>query len=175
MKIRVSDISPEGLKINDTIPLKPLNDRLKEGNDHGILFLDPPHVEMVIHKTPFGAETRGKVRSRYKQPCGLCMKDQEQSVELDANYIIKRRTEREDEDSFDDNEDDVGLIHFDGEHVDLENIVQETLILSLSIYWTPEKDENDACVKCGLRNKGDDKGSSPKNSMADLLKKAGLN
>lgn len=156
MKIRISDITHDGLTVEDTISLANLNTRMREGSDHGIEFITPPLVNIVVFKTPQGAETRGKVTSRYRQPCSLCVEGVERDIEVETNFIFKakpadlanRPEGEEDEDYID----DVGISYFEGEHIELESIVQETLILSLSIYWHPPVDKSGNCQVCGKKS-----------------------
>lgn len=155
MKIRISDITHDGLTVQETISLANLNTRMREGSDHGIEFIAPPLVNLVVFKTPQGAETRGKVTSRYRQPCSLCVEGVERDIEVETNFIFKakpadlanRPEGEEDEDYID----DVGISYFEGEHIELESIVQETLILSLSIYWHPPVDKLGNCQVCGKK------------------------
>jgi uncharacterized metal-binding protein YceD (DUF177 family) len=156
MKIRISDIPHEGLAVKESLSLENLNARMREGEDHGIEFISPPQVELMVFKTPQGAETRGKVTSRYRQPCSLCIEGVERDLEVEANLIFKakpldlenRPAGEEDEDYID----DVGISYFEGEHLDLEAIIQESIILSLSIYWHPPVDKSGNCQVCGKRS-----------------------
>jgi len=158
MKIRISDITHDGLTVKESLSLENLNARMKEGQDHGIEFITPPMVDLVVFKTPQGAETRGKVTARYRQPCSLCVEGVERDLEVETNLIFKakpadlanRPEGEEDEDYID----DVGISYFDGEHIELESIVQETIILSLSIYWHPPVDKSGNCQLCGKKYQG---------------------
>ncbi len=188
MKIRIDDLPPEGLTINDSIPLEPLNARMSEGRYKNIVFITSPKVELTVHKTQEGgAETRGKISSRYKQDCGRCADILERDIEVDANFTLLNRPQEEPQhtESDDDEEgetlakeyiDDVGLIYFEGETVDLEDMVQETLILALSPFWSPPCDDKGDCSLCGLNvSKGFTAGAAAdtgKVLFSDLLKKA---
>lgn len=180
MKIRLSDISAAGLKIDDTIPLEPLNARLKEGRDCGIIFLEAPRVTIAVNKTANGAETKGSIRSKYRQPCALCNEEVEKEIEVEANFVLKPRPEDVD-DTDPQYMDDVGIVFYEGEHIDLEEVVQETLILGLSLYWHPPQDEKGDCERCGVNfvkeiapksEKGGKKSGGT--SLRQLLSEAGV-
>jgi len=179
MKIRISDIPHEGLKIDASLSLDSLNERLREGEDHDIEFLSPPRVALTAFKTPQGAETRGSAHTRYRQPCSRCIEGVERDLEVATNFIFKakppdlenRPAGEEDEDYID----DVGITYFEGEHIDLEAIVQETLILSLSIYWHPPVDREGKCQVCGLLYKDgltSGAGEAPPTTLGQLLSAA---
>lgn len=180
MKIRISDLPAQGLEVKTTMALEPLNERLKQGENHGILFTQEPQVEIVVTKSSTGAETKGFVRSRYKQPCSRCMVEVDREIELEANFILQPKPEDlmelgEEEIS------DIGIVYFEGEHVDLEDVFQESLILALSIFWSPPSDAKGNCSICSLSEKeikkklqAGDSTHAGKVSLGDLFKKAGV-
>ena len=149
MLIRLTDISPEGLIVNDIIPLEALNARMNEGRDNDIFFLQAPKVSITIKRALSGAESQGLVTTRYRQPCALCAKELERSLEVPLNFIFKPKPAHAD---FEDDQfiDDVGIIYFEGEHIDLEIVIQESLILALSPFLQPERDAKGCCRECGV-------------------------
>jgi uncharacterized metal-binding protein YceD (DUF177 family) len=182
MIIRLSDIPAEGLAIDTVLPLEPLNARLQQGESHGILFTTAPRVEITVHKSVSGAETRGKIRSSYRQPCSLCSKELDRDLELDANFVLRPLAEGLEEVGSDELLDDIGVVYYENDRVDLEDMIHETLILSLSIFWQPPRDATGRCTLCHLSFSEVKKtlGAPPEESTArvslgDLLKKAGLN
>ena len=183
MKIRIDDLPPTGLTINDTIPLEPLNIRMGEGRYKDIVFTTPPRVEITVTKTQEGgAETRGKISSKYKQGCGRCADMLERDIEVEANFTLLNRPNPEpeivegEEVMTQEYLDDVGLIYIEEGAVDLEDMIQETLILALSPFWSPPCNEAGDCDLCGfniakgLAAKGCN--DSGKVLFGDLLKKA---
>jgi uncharacterized metal-binding protein YceD (DUF177 family) len=178
MKVRISDIPPAGLKVNDTLPLEALNARMTEGRGKDILFTEAPTVNLLITRTQSGAETKGGVKTKYRQQCSRCLIDQEHPLEIKADFTLHHKPTAEEisediEASF---TDDVGIAYFEGDHIDLENLLQEALILTLSLYWAPPCDAKGNCTKCGLnRAKFESHDEPPGNSLGNLLKKAGLN
>jgi len=178
MKIRFGDLPWEGLKVDEVISLEGLNARLQEGSSHGIEFLAAPRVELTMRRTQGGAEARGRVTGRFRQPCALCIEGIERHAEVPLNYTFKPRPEEtagalpEDEYT-----DDIGVVFFTGEHIELEGLVQEALILSFSIYWHPPIDPFGKCSQCGLT--AEQRGMADKEQaggtvLADLLKNAGI-
>jgi uncharacterized metal-binding protein YceD (DUF177 family) len=152
MKIRISDIGPAGLKVNDNIPLEPLNKRMNEAKSNDILFTQKPEVEVLVHKTPNGAQVKGNAKVKYTQPCSLCIKELERELDVPINYIFQRRTPIElskSKDGEDNYLDDIGICYFSGEHIELEELVQESLILSLDHFYKPERNEKNECKICG--------------------------
>lgn len=167
MKIRVSTLTPEGLTINDTIPLTPLNERMDEGSNNDIYFLNDPEVNIRIWSSARGAETEGTVRARYRQPCGRCLKEIEQLLEVPVNYIVKAASPEQKVKDLD----ALGILYYQGEHIDLEEILQESLILALNPYASPPINDEGNCSICELNpeNHLQIKNTS-KNTLGDLLK-----
>ena len=179
MKVRISDIPHTGLKVSDILPLDALNERMSAGRGGDILFTEPPRVDLLILKTQSGAETKGSVKTKYRQQCARCLADQDKPLEIPANLTFHHKPAAEElpedvEASF---TDDVGISYFEGDSIDLEEVLQEMLILSLSLYWAPDCDKKGKGSLGGRNRDGfemhEEKGA--KNSLGALLKKAGIN
>ena len=172
MRIRVSDIPYSGLKVADSLSLEALNARMQEGQGSDIIFTSAPKVNLTIFKTDSGAECKGKVISSYTQACSLCLKELPKPLELDANFIFKRINTKPSEDDLP--EDEIGINYFAGDHIELEDMIQESLILSLSLYWHPPTDSSGNCSECKLAFFSKKEVVKPvsTNSLGDFLAKA---
>jgi uncharacterized metal-binding protein YceD (DUF177 family) len=150
MIIRVSEIPPEGRIINETISLTTLNDRMAEGQGNDIVFLEPPTVSLNITHTRDGLQAAGKAESVYQQPCAYCLETIKQKIAVDFDFILKpagTRSARSVE------EDDPNLLYYEGQEIDLEEVIQESLILALSPFLRPERDPEGRCLECGMNLK----------------------
>jgi uncharacterized metal-binding protein YceD (DUF177 family) len=146
MKIRVTDLKPEGRQIKDTLSIDKLNARLSQGRTVDIVFIDPPVVELEIVPTINGAQTSGTVRTAYTQECARCLDPVRREVSVPADFCLQR-TEPGVEITAEEASAE-GVCFFDGDYVDLEELLQENLLLSLSLYWQPERDACGSCVVC---------------------------
>jgi uncharacterized metal-binding protein YceD (DUF177 family) len=149
MKIRLTDLSSQGLSIDQTISKDALNARLREGRECDITFIDPPRVQMLVVPTARGAQTKGTVTARYRQACGACSDPVERSLEVEANFILEQKPADAAGTAGDEDLDDVGISFFEGDSFDLEDLIQEDLILGLSLYWHPPRNERGDCEVCG--------------------------
>lgn len=174
MRIRISDLPLEGLTVAETIPLEPLNARLLEGQGSDIRFTTPPEVHIRISRTPDGAETKGTVSSKYLQPCGRCALEIERDLTVDFNFILKPKPVASQVRNTGEFDDDLGILFFEGEHIDLESTVQESLIVALSQFWSPPIDAEGRCTKCGKKADISVVSIGGKASLGELLKKAGV-
>lgn len=142
MKIRLSDISPKGLQVTEELPLDALNMRMNEGKPGGIEFTKAPLVNITVIGTVSGAELKGTITTSYRQPCALCLEQRDRTLSLQTRCLLKPRSEEFKE------EDDIGIIFFEGEHVELDSFFQEEIILALTLYWHPEFDARGKCTEC---------------------------
>ncbi len=173
LRVRISDIPPRGLEVKHTLPLDPLNVRLMEGSGSDILFTQPPYVELLVQKTLTGAEAKGGVRTAYSQPCSLCLDKLPRPAEIPLDLIFKKISMHEIKSADDANEfeDDIGVSYFAGDHIELEELIQEIIILSLDIFWHPPRDKKGNCETCG-RNPMKAARSPASTTLGSLLAKA---
>lgn len=143
MKIRLGDISSEGLSIAGHISLEALNARLQEGRGTDITFISAPDVNVTITGSASDANVTGRASAKYTQPCSRCAEDRTRVAEAKLKFTLKPKPTDGSVDS-----DDIGIIYFDGDRVDLEEAIQEALILTLSIYWSPDLDKSSKCLEC---------------------------
>lgn len=171
MKIRIDSITADrGMDIDETIPVDALNARMNEAVDNDITFLRDPHVRLHISKRVQGADISGHVHCSYKQPCSRCAETIEIPINVPLNLILKHADQQPRHES-----EDIGLLLYEGEHVDLEEIIQEHLILKLSPYLLPECNSAGDCCMCerNFLNKAK-KESSDTVKLGDLLGAAGV-
>jgi uncharacterized metal-binding protein YceD (DUF177 family) len=180
MKVRVSRLPAEGLSVKTSLSLENLNARMNEGRESDILFTEAPAVDLMVTKTTQGAETKGRVTCKYRQPCSRCDEGIEKALDIEANFILQARPapgERDTSKSEEDYEDDIGISFFEGDQVDLEDLIQQALILPLSLYWHPPCDKKGNCTHCGKLCEKPEASEAPTLetiSLGDLLKKAGV-
>ena len=172
MRIRISDLPPEGLTISDTIPVEALNSRLNEGQTSDIRFTKSPQVDVFVRPTTDGAETKGKAHTKYLQSCGRCAEAIERELEIELNFILKAKPGKENAPEY---VDDLGIIFFEGEHIEFESTVQESLILALSLFWSPPVDKQGKCSLCGKQPESEYTEKKGVTNLGELLKKAGVN
>jgi uncharacterized metal-binding protein YceD (DUF177 family) len=176
MRVRIGDLGPAGLELQETLDLARLNERLNGPRDSGMRFVTAPAVSLKIRPLGLDAEARGTVRTEYEQACGRCMEDKRRPMDAKIVLTLKRRGENEDPESAAESDQD-GLVYFEGDHVDLEATLQELLILGLNLHWLPETDDSGRCVLCkktmqDLIPLETESEPESKTSLGDLLAKA---
>lgn len=194
MKVRISDISAAGLDIADTISVQNLNARMAEGRNNQIVFDSDPSVILKVTRNLSGAQAQGTIQATYHQPCAACQESIQRECRAEVDYLFqarpfepKRRSKHasseqppSEGEQFDD---DVGLVYFSGDHIELEPLLQESLILMLEPYWKPPCDQGGNCSQCH-QNTGshcckeavgpNPQTGSDSQKFSELLKKAGI-
>lgn len=175
MRVRISDIPAKGLNVKDTISLERLNQRMTEGRGNDIEFIAAPEVEFTIFPLGNGGDLKGEISALVRQPCSRCLKVVERKLKVELSFALKPKPDPRYEEVLESDSyvDDVGLIYFDGEHVELEETLQESLILTLSPFWHPDTDKNGACCGCGEKVKDlIEIGAPGKVTLGELMKGA---
>lgn len=169
MLVRLTDISAKGLEIKDKINLAALNVRMNEGRDNEIIFISEPRCDLKIVKQVNGLSLKGVVKTSYRQPCSRCALELELPLSVPIDLVLKPT----DPEQYQKLEDDVGIVTYSGEHIDLEPVIQEYIILATSPYLQPEQDQEGKCLLCGkAASSSADKASSGTVNLGALLKGA---
>lgn len=167
MRIRIQTISPaRPLVIQDTLPVGPLNKRMDEAPENEIAFLSDIRLDLVIKKQVQGAAISGTISSSFRQDCGRCGDPIEQPIRVPIDLELKRSDEHQGNQL----EDDVGIIIYEGEHIEIDDIIHEHLILALSPVLMPACSPSGDCLICGKAPAGLGAEASGTIRLGDLLK-----
>ena len=172
MRISLGELPVNGLVIKDSLPVDSLNQRMAEGRDNEIIFT-AVSVDLLVTGAKGGALINGKTIGTCRQPCSLCAETIEHQVEATIDFFLKPRADESDGVEAD----DLGIIYYDDDSVDIEDLIQESLILQLSPYWHPERDQNGCCQMCGMHTAEKincEKRTDTAPVLGELFKKAGI-
>ena len=134
------------MKIDTHLPLEALNERLREGAESAqISFQASPIVDITLTRTLGGILVKGIVSGPCLQDCSSCAEPVPHEVTASIDWILQTPADRA---GPEDELDDPGVIVYEGDHVELEEHLQEALILSLSPFWHPPRDSQDRCTHC---------------------------
>lgn len=99
----------------------------------------------MLTRTHGGVLAKGTVTSPCNQDCASCGDIKPHTVKATLEWVLQTESDRA---APDDTIEDPGVLFYSGEHIELEEHLQEALILSLSPFWKPPQDENGACSGC---------------------------
>lgn len=133
--IRFSDVASSPIEITGEIPFL---DILKSLNSDEFVFESDQKFKIKASSIPNGAELRGEIFLSFRQLCGRCGELKDRQFSIPIHTVLRRkppRKYREDDGRY---EDDIGVCFVEGERVDLEPILIEQIILTISQVWSEE-------------------------------------
>jgi uncharacterized metal-binding protein YceD (DUF177 family) len=146
MRVFVSTIPFSGITLEATLPLAAINGRLAEGvSFRDIAFISEPQGSITLTRTHGGILAKGSVSGNIRQNCSTCADPVEHLVEADFDWVLQTASDAA---AAGDTIEDPGVIFYEGEHVDLEEPIQEALILQISPFWHPTRDNDERCTYC---------------------------
>lgn len=147
LKVKVGDLSPEGMEIALEVPVARAEARLNEIEGERIRLADPLAIRLRLAPTGPRVIARGRVETGLRAVCARCLEAFDLAVAADifVTYApaAQDRTEEEDEAEALNQE-----LYF-GEEIDLWPIVEEQLVLSLPIKPLCRQDCLGLCPVCG--------------------------
>jgi uncharacterized protein len=153
MLIRLKDIKDQGLTLEfaEAAQLFPALAELVDIRE--IDFLQPIWTKLRATWAGDMVEIQGQSTTRVKLPCSRCLTAQE--VPVEANYeltFVKQLpslTEGEDEEEVELSAEEMGLVEFHGEEIDLREAIQEQVILALPLRALCDEACRGLCPQCG--------------------------
>jgi uncharacterized protein len=153
MIIRLKDIKDQGLSIEfaEDAQFFPTLSALVA--DREIELLQPVQTTLKAVWAGDMVEVQGKSTTRAKIPCSRCLSMQEVAVETHYELTFVKElppvTENEDEDEVELSAEDMGLVEFHGEEIDLREAIQEQVILALPLRALCDEACRGLCPQCG--------------------------
>lgn len=154
MKVRVTDIPPEGRDFEFEIESASLNERLRpveEQLQKGVVrepiyvFSKSPHASVHLELEGSTVMYRGTVAGEYQTRCAHCGEDISKAIETKINLFLKPISAR---DKPADLVDDLQLGFYDGKEVECSEVAEEYLVLAI-----PYRDTCDDTAACEARYK----------------------
>jgi uncharacterized metal-binding protein YceD (DUF177 family) len=95
--------------------------------------------------TTDGVMAKGIISGECRQKCSTCSDSVPHEIVATIDWLLQTDSDRA---APNDELDDPGVIVYQGEHVELEDHLQEALILQISPFWHPPRDERERCSVC---------------------------
>jgi uncharacterized metal-binding protein YceD (DUF177 family) len=146
MRVFVSTIPFSGITLEVTLSQEAINARLAEGvTFRDISFVSEPQGSITLTRTHGGILVKGAVSGKIRQNCSTCADPVEHLVEADFDWVLQTSSDAA---AAGDTIEDPGVVFYEGEHVDLEEPIQEALLLNISPFWHPPRDQEEKCTFC---------------------------
>ena len=145
MRIELEKLEESGGRFSRTYGI----DQLKF-DEAELRLSEPVTVEARAKRKGQEAELRGRLRTRVTLPCGRCLK----SVELPIDVVFEERftpsVSWKNEEQHELSAEDLNLAPFDGEGIELDDLVREEIILALPAHVLCDETCKGLCPVCGI-------------------------
>ena len=118
--------------------------------DDRLRLMDPPEVSGAIRQEGRRVHIRGGVRGRVQVECDRCLKLIELPVDSEFKLEYVTREEYQAQQALELTEDDLDLSIFDGEVIDIDELVTEEVQLAVPDHVLCKNDCKGICPVCGV-------------------------
>ena len=118
--------------------------------DERVSLLEPPAVSGGIRQKGSRVHVGGKVTARLQVECDRCLKLVELPIESDFKLEYVTAEEYQAQQAVELTEKDLDLSVFDGEAIDIDDLVKEELVLGLPDHVLCNENCKGMCAVCGL-------------------------
>lgn len=160
MRIRVETIPDAGLSLvfdenAEAFPV--INEMVQAGECE---FVAPISLRLKVVRVRDMIEVEGQLHTIVRLACNRCLAICETPLEnrFALTYVqeIPESRGKHGKEEIEIGEDDVGLIHFSGDHIDLRDGIQEQIVLAFPMRFQCSDQCRGLCPRCGADlNKGD--------------------
>lgn len=153
MLIRLKDIKDQGLSLEFAEDAQSFPAVVELFADQEIEILQPISTRLRATRVGDMVEVQGHSTTRVKLPCSRCLSALE--VPVEANYeltFVKQLppvTVEEDAEEVELSAEEMGLVEFHGEEIDLREAIQEQVILALPLRALCDEACRGLCPQCG--------------------------
>lgn len=133
--VRFADLGSSPLEITGEIDPEAI---IKKIDSDEFSFDLPQIFSLKARSLPDGGEFQGSIIAKFDQICGRCGEIRQRELSIPFKLIVRRmppKRFREDDGRY---EDDIGISFVEGERFDLEPMLIEQILLSLSPFWSEE-------------------------------------
>jgi uncharacterized protein len=111
---------------------------------------EPATVQGTVHRHNGEAELRGKLHAKVSIPCARCLKPVELPIDVKFSERFVPAVSWRDEEAHELREEDLNLAVFDGEAIELDDVVREEILLAIPGQVLCREDCQGLCPVCGV-------------------------
>jgi uncharacterized protein len=156
-QLRLGDLELEFTE--DAKQLAALSDLIRESK---IRFTSPVEIRLKAFLRNRLVEVEGRLRTTIRQTCSRCLKDFASDLQTDFALTYTREVPNTDERRETELQaDELGLIYFSGEEIDLQESVREQIVLAVPMQPLCDENCRGLCPRCGADCNETDCGCDP--------------
>jgi uncharacterized protein len=119
-------------------------------DDHELSLVEPVKVAGRIRRGNEEVELQGKLVTRVAAACGRCLKSVEFPIEVEFAERFTSAVAWKDEEQHELQQEDLNLAVFDGEAIELDDLVKEEILLAMPGHVLCDEKCKGLCPTCGL-------------------------
>ena len=151
MRIELEKLEESGGRFSRTYEIDQLT-----FDEHELQLIEPVSVEGRLRRKSEEVELRGKLRAKIAVPCGRCLKSVELPIDVEFAERFTPAVSWKDQEQHELSENDLNLAVFDGEAIELDDLVREEIVLALPGHVLCDEACKGLCPICGAGlNAGD--------------------
>lgn len=110
----------------------------------------PAEVKATVRRTDGEAELRGELHAKVTVPCARCLQPVELPLDVKFAERFVRAVGWRNEEGHELAEEDLNLAVFDGEAIELDDVVREEMLLAIPAHVLCREDCRGLCPDCGV-------------------------
>lgn len=118
-------------------------------DEHDLRLLAPVRVDGRIRRQDGEVELRGKLSTSMAIPCGRCLKSVELPIEVEFSERFAPEVAWKNDEQHELQQEDLDLAVFDGEGIELDDLVREEIILAMPGHTLCQEQCRGLCPDCG--------------------------
>jgi uncharacterized protein len=160
MRVNVDDIGDSGIGLTFEEDAESFPSLLELSRSRECVFLMPLSIDLRIRRIGQMFQAVGRFETRARLSCSRCLSDYETPLAADFNLSFSReQPETGDQSRHAEIElgaEEIGLILFHGEEIDLRDAVQEEVLMAVPMKTLCRPECKGLCLQCGADlNQGD--------------------
>ena len=144
MRIDLENLEKSGGKIDRTYATDELTFDERE-----LQLLEPINVSGRIRRKDNEVDLRGKLHTKVAIPCGRCLKSVEFPIDVEFAERFTPAVSWKNEEQHELSEDDLNLAAFDGQSIELDDLVREEIVHALPGHVLCDEACRGLCPQCG--------------------------
>jgi uncharacterized protein len=151
MRFELDRLEEEGGRLSQVYQV---DDLLLDGED--VRLVEPAEVRGRVRRKGKEVELRGRLDAKLEAPCDRCLQPVEIPISAEFTERFVRAVSWAAEEQHELHEDDLNLAVFDGEGIELDDLVREEILLAVPAVVLCREDCKGLCPICGVdRNLND--------------------
>lgn len=150
MRLELDEISAGGIVREFTLPVESFPELKELEKSDQFSFTTPLSYRIRLQKSGRLVELEGDVSFSIKEVCGRCLVPFEEEIESSfALTFTPKKEEVSEQEEVELEAEELGLITYDGEELDLQDPLQEQVVIGLPLSPLCRETCNGLCPECG--------------------------